>query len=128
MSQDFMRHPNGHHHQMDDGLYLHYPDTCNVHDIDEVSSARSPWAHRSSPTLETRLAPSRYGWVAICYETKGVMTFFVQLNSKRAAWQRRGWPAGYEACWDEKEVAAAIENFLWVAECEEKRERVTKKE
>lgn len=125
MSRWIMQHGD-HHHKMDDNLYLHYPDTCNVHGIDEVSSARPIWAPRSTPTLETRLAPSRYGWIAIRYETKGVITFFVQLSETCAAWQRREWPAGYEACWDEKEVAAAIENFLWVAECEKNREPAPK--
>ena len=118
MSRWLMLH-NGEHHRVDEGLYLHYPDTCNVHDVTEVSTARSPWASRSTAMNETRLAPSRLGWVAICYETKGLMTFFVQLNPTRAAWQRIKWPAGFDRNWDEDRVREAINHFIWVAACEE---------
>ncbi len=128
MSQGFMRHSDGHHHHVDEGLYLHYPDTCNVHRIEEVSSAVHAWAPRSTALNETRLAPSRYGWVAICYETKGRMTFFVQLSPTSAAWQRLQWPTGFEQQWDEKKVQEAIENFLWVAECEDKQQRLPRTE
>lgn len=123
MSRWFMLHNGNKHHRLDEGLYLHYSDTCNVHDISEVSSAQSAWAPRSTALKETRLAPSRYGWVAICYETKGRLTFFVQLSERRAAWQRVEWPTGYVTIWDENQVREAIDNFLWVAECEEKRQR-----
>jgi hypothetical protein len=71
---------------------------------------------------ETRLCPSRFGWVAIWYETKGVITFFVQINPQRAAWQRIEWPANFEKSWDINKVRDAIINFLWVAECENTRQ------
>jgi hypothetical protein len=125
MSRWFMRH-DGHHHRIDEGLYLHYPDTCNVHGITEVSSADSPWAYRSTVMNQTRLAPSRLGWVAICYETKGLMTFFVQLSPTCAAWQRIEWPTGFVENWDEDKVREAIDNFIWVAECEEARQILPK--
>jgi hypothetical protein len=69
---------NGKHHRVDEGLYLHYPETCNVHDAAEICSARSPWAPRSTRMDEIRLASSRLGMVALCYETKGMMTFLNQ--------------------------------------------------
>lgn len=125
MSKWFMLH-GGKHHRMDEGLYLHYPDTCNVHAATEVKSTHSLWAPRSTRMDEIRLAPSRLGWVALCYETKGVMTFFVQLSEARAAWQRIEWPTGFEANWDHKKVKEAIDNFLWVAECEEARQLLPK--
>ena len=118
MSRWFMLH-DGQHHRIDEGLYLHYPDTCDVQDVTEVSSADSPWAYRSTATNQTRLAPSRLGWVAICYETKGLITFYVQLTSTRAAWQRIEWPTGFDENWDKDKVGEAINNFIWVAECEE---------
>jgi hypothetical protein len=125
MSRWFMLH-NGMHHRVDEGLYLHYRGTCDVHDVTEVSTARSPWAPRSTAMNETRLAASRLGWVAICYEKKGVMTFFVQLNPRRAAWQRIEWPTGFEKNWDEGRVREAIDNFIWVAECEEAKQILPK--
>ena len=120
MTRWFMMH-GGDHHIIDEGLYLHFPDTCDVHDVCEVTSANPVWAPHSTMLEGTRLAPSRLGWVAICYETKGIMTFFVQLNTTRAAWQRIKWPAGFDKDWDEEKIKKAIENFLWVAECEEAR-------
>ena len=125
MSKWFMLH-GGKHHRMDEGLYLHYPDTCNVHAATEMKSTHSPWAPRSTRMDEIRLAPSRLGWVALCYETKGVMTFFVQLSEARAAWQRIEWPTGFEANWDDRKVKEAIGNFLWVAECEDARQLLPK--
>jgi hypothetical protein len=44
MSRWFMLH-NGMHHRVDEGLYLHYRGTCDVHDVTEVSTARSPWGY-----------------------------------------------------------------------------------
>jgi hypothetical protein len=117
MSKFFMLH-DGEHHRMDDNLYLHYEDTCDVHDISEVHSDRPIWANRTTPTTETRLAPSRLGFVAILYETKGVMTFFVQLSPTRAAWQRIEWEKDFMENWNEQKVKKAIDNFIWVAECE----------
>lgn len=118
MSKFFMYHANGEHHKVDAGLYLHYPDTCDVHDISEVNSSKPTWAYRETAISETRLAASRLGLVAICYETKGLITFFVQLNPIRAAWQRIEWETNFVEHWDEKKVQDAIDNFLWVAECE----------
>jgi hypothetical protein len=98
----FMLHDDGHHHHVDEDIWRHYPDTCNVHGTEEVRSSRHAWAPRETALNETRLAPSKYGFVAICYERKGRMTFFVQLNEHCAAWQRLEWPAGYvQARWDE---------------------------
>jgi hypothetical protein len=125
MSRWSMLH-GGRHHRMDEGLYLHYPDTCNVHDATVVSSAHSPWASRSTRMDEIRLAPSRLGFVAVCYEKKGIMTFFVQLNETRAVWQRIKWPTGFDANWDDKMVQEAITNFIWVAEREDASKRKPK--
>src|SRR5437762_2409699 len=102
MTDEFMRHTDGSHHKVDENLYLHYPGTCNVHDISEINSGRSIWAKRETTINETRLAPSQLGLVAICYETKGVMTFHVQLNPTRAAWQRIEWETNFVENWDEK--------------------------
>lgn len=125
MSRWFMLH-GGKHHRMDEGLYLHYPDTCNVLDAAEISTAHSPWAPRSTSMDETRQAASRLGWVTLCYEKKGVMTFFVQLSPTRAAWQRIEWGTDFDANWDDKQVQEAIDNFIWVAECEEARQLLPK--
>jgi hypothetical protein len=123
MTGPYMRDHGKHHRvDVDEGRYLHYPDTCNVYDVDEIRSDQPPWLPRSTALAETRLAHSRLGLVAICYETKGVMTFFVQLNEKRAAWQRIEWPTGFDHNWDEKKFREAIDHFLWVAECEDKRQ------
>jgi hypothetical protein len=103
---------------MDEGIYLHYPDTCNVHDARIVSSAQSPWAPRKTKMGEPRPVPSSRGWVEVCYETKGLITFFVQLEPDRAAWQRIEWPTGFDTHWDEDKVKKAIDNFIWVADCE----------
>jgi hypothetical protein len=126
MSRWVMLHDDGRHHRMDEGLYLHYPDTCNVHAATVVSSADSPWAPRLTRMDEIRLAPSHLGWVAVCYETKGVMTFFVQLNETRAAWQRIEWPTGFDENWDDKRVQEAIANFISVAKREDAREPLPK--
>jgi len=110
---------NGKHHRVDsdEGLILHYPNTCNLHDLTEVSSKTGPFAPRKT-AIDMRLAPSRVGWVAICYETKGVITFFAQIDSEHAAWQRIEWTPNFDQDWDDGVVQRAIENFLWVAECE----------
>lgn len=82
---------------------------------------RSAWASRSTAMNETRLTPSRLGWVAINYETKGFITFFVQKNPTRAALQRIEWTIDFYENWDEKKKSEAIINNLWVAECEDAR-------
>ncbi len=116
----------GRHHRVDEGLYLHYPDTCNLHDAAQINTARSPWAPRSTRMDDIRLAPSRLGLVAVCYEAKGMMTFFAQLSPTVAAWQRIEWPTGFAADWDDKMVREAIGNFIWVAECEGARQLLPK--
>lgn len=128
MSRWFMLHNGNKHHKLDEGLYLHYSDTCDVHDVTGISSADPIWAKRATAMGETRLCPSRFGWVAILYETKGVITFFVQLNPQRAAWQRIKWPAGFENNWDDDKVREAINDFLWVAECENARQKLPRLE
>lgn len=117
MSRWFMLE-NGEHHKKDERLYLHYPNTCNVHKAPQ-SSAGSPFSRRSTAMKEIRLVPSRVGWVAICYERKGIITFFAQISPTRAAWQRIKWVPNFDQNWDDRKVREAIDNFLWVAECEE---------
>ncbi len=116
---------NGEHHRIDEGLWLHYPTTCNVHAANETSSASPPFVvERRSTAMnggEIRLEPTRHGWVAILYETKGLITFFVQLSPTVAAWQRREWPAQFESNWNVEVVREGIANFIWVAECERQR-------
>lgn len=130
MSRWFMLH-KGKHHKINTRLYLHYPNTCNVHDASEVSAAYSAWVPWSTAMIETRLAASLLGWVAICFEPKGFMTFFVQLNSTgvpwRAAWQRIEWSTDFDKNWNEDKVREAINNFIWVAECEEAKKILPKK-
>jgi hypothetical protein len=124
MSNWFMLHNNGEHHKVVEGLYLHYPDTCEVADVVKAGTTFDP--RPSGPTSEIRLSPSRLGWVAICYEEKGFITFSVQLNHKRQAWQRIAWSANFQEKWDNKKVREAIDNFLWVAECEEAKQILPK--
>lgn len=110
---------NGKHHTIDERLYLHYTNTCDVHDASVMSGGGLPFASRSTALEKIRIAPSRVGWIAICYETKGVITFYAQINMDRAAWQRIKWPSNFDQNWDDSKVQEAIDNFLWVAECEE---------
>ena len=35
------------------------------------------------------------------------------------AWQRIEWPMHFIENWDHAKVQAAVDNFIWVAECEE---------
>jgi hypothetical protein len=120
--RDWFMLEKGKHHRVDEGLWLHYPGTCNVHDVDVIGSGESPWAPRSTQMDEIRFATSDLGLVAVCYEKKGRMTFMVQLDAKRVAWQRIGWHPDYQTGWDDDEVQRAIRNFLWVAQCEEARQ------
>ena len=124
MSKWFMLH-KGEHHKVDEDLYLHYEDTCNIHEVFD-DRTRIVWADRSTAENKTRLYPSRFGWVATLYETKGVITFSVQIDQQYAAWQRREWPANFDQNWDDKIVQKAIENFLWVAKCETTKKRLPK--
>jgi hypothetical protein len=119
----FMLH-EGKHHRLDEGLYLHYPCTCNVHDALEIETAFSPWAPRETRMKDLRFAPSRLGLVVLCYETKGMMTFMVQLNSTRIAWQRIKWKPDFHENWDDPEVQKAMRRFIWVAESEEARQEL----
>jgi hypothetical protein len=112
---------NGKHHKVDEALYLHYANTCNVHDVEEVSSAHFLFGERATAMPEVRLAPSHVGWVAIYYERKGIITFFAQISEKRAAWQRIEWLPDFDHNWDDNRVREAIEHFLWVAQCEDAR-------
>ena len=139
------------HHRVDEGLWRHYKDTCSVHDADkdprerdffrgldppetssgpamDYPSARKIFARRET-VIAFRLAPSRKGWVAICYETKGLITFVASLSRKRTAWQRSQGLRGedFDKNWDDaKAVQEGIDNFLWVAECAEAGELLPK--
>ncbi len=124
----YMRDPaTGNHHSGPDeeGVIIHYPSTCNVQDLSKCTSAQEPF-HPRRTAIETRLVPSRKGFVAICYETKGLITFYAQISPTRLAWQRREWPVGFHQNWDKKKVKEAVENFLWVAECEVAQELLPK--
>lgn len=98
----------------DEGLYVHYPGVCEVHDVE--NTLRRPFAPRRTAIEQTWLVPSRVGWVAVCYETKGYITFFAQVRQDRAAWQRIEWPTNFQENWDEDRLQRAVENFLQVAE------------
>ena len=69
MNRWFMLHDGSKHHKVDEDLYLHYEDTCDVHDVSEIYTSHSMWGARLKAMGETRLCPSRFGWVAIWYET-----------------------------------------------------------
>src|SRR5437660_11743558 len=112
-----------HHTEPDERIFIHYPNTCNVQDTDP--RVRVHFDPRST-AIELRLASSPKGWVAVCYETKGMMTFYVQLNAHRAAWQRIEWQPDFHKNWDDNKVREAICNVLWVAECEEAQALLTK--
>jgi hypothetical protein len=118
MKQIFVKDPQTgkHRKRIEGGLFVHYPDSCNICSVNNkrtVSTARLPFAPRKNmPEPLTRLAPSKYGWVAICYEPEGFITFFVQINDRNAAWQRREWHAGFDKNWNEAEVKKTLERFL----------------
>lgn len=50
------KHPYG----PDERIWVHYPNTCNVHDVDDYPSSRAPF-NPPQTAIETRLAPSRKG-------------------------------------------------------------------
>ena len=114
-----------HHTGPDEGLWIHYHDTCNTRSVYGWPSLQGPFGSRLT-AIETRLAPSRKGLVGICYETKGLITFYAQISPKRVAWQRIDWDKGFHEKWDTTKIKKAIENFLWVAECEEARKLLPK--
>jgi hypothetical protein len=111
----------GQHHKVDEGIWLHYSNTCNIQDMPKGNI----WANRLTDTGKLDPVPdSRVagGCIEIRYETKGVLTFFAQIGPGRAAWQRIEWKPNLSADADwkaDKEVRQAIEHFLWVAHCEE---------
>ena len=128
MSKWFMLHGHG-HHRVDEGIYLHYADTCNVQDLpieENIWAKRSTDIGRIEPFSDRRVVG---GVVEIRYETKGRLTFFAQIDINRAAWQRIEWrpnlPKGRD--WQhDREVQNALEQFLWVARCEEERKILPK--
>ena len=107
-----------HRKKNDEGLYVHFRDTCSVYDAAKVRKYGDLFATRKTAMKPYQLYPSRYGWVLVCYETKGFMTFSVQLTPKRAAWQRIEWAPGFDKNWDERKVRKAITWFINVAEHE----------
>jgi len=117
------------HHKVDEGIYLHYSDTCNVHDVPKTNLSEIEWAKRStSIAKKPHLPHPRVGFVDINYETKGLITFFARISPGRAAWQRIEWKPNFQADWNnDKEVQNAIEHFLWVAMCEEAKKILPKK-
>jgi hypothetical protein len=130
MAKVFMKDPatKKHRKRIDEQLYVHYPSTCtiiNTRHRSAITSKHEPFAKRKT-AIETRLASSPKGLVAICYETKGLITFFAQITPTYTAWQRIEWPVDFHKNWDETKVKKAIENFLWVAECEVKRQYLPK--
>ena len=127
MSEWFMLHGDN-HHRIDEGIYLHYPDTCDVQDFPK-NQTEIEWAKRSTSIAEKPHLPHPIvGFVDINYETKGVITFFARISPSRAAWQRIEWKSNLRTDWEnDKEVQSAIENFLWVAMCEEEKKILPKK-
>jgi hypothetical protein len=118
-AKPYLRDPQtGKHRQKnDDHLYVHYPKTCSVYDAAKVYQYTSLFANRSTPTMGPKHFPSRYGWVLVYYEVKGLITFSVQINPKRAAWQRIKWKSNLGDL-NKAEVKKAIEAFIEVAEHE----------
>ena len=146
----------GKHHKIIGDLWRHYDDTCNVHHVDKHPGVRNffrrlvppetdrllvDWpdaeefhARRPNALRPYRLAPSRNGWVTVCYETEcpettALITFHAQISEKRMAWQRRPWLRGvdFDKNWDDAAaIQKGIEHFLWVAECEEARDLLPK--
>jgi hypothetical protein len=106
----------GKHHQKT-GIWTHYPTSCNVHDVGKVRNYLYYVPDNSE--YVTRLFHSNYGLGVIFYELVGKMTFVAQISATRVAWQRLDWETGYLLRWDENQIQGAINNFLWVADCEE---------
>lgn len=107
----------GKHHR-NTGIWTHYTTSCNVHDADKIRT-NDLYYVPSEPGYETRLFHSKYGLGVIFYEFIGKLTFVAQISPTRVAWQRLDWEMGYLSRWDEKQIQDAINNFLWVANCEE---------
>ena len=108
----------------DEGVIVHFSGTCNVQDVERSPSSRAPFGTRTT-SIETRLVPSRKGWIVVSYEKKGMITFFVLLSPARAAWQRIRWTPDF-AHWDTRAVQEAVDRFLWVAECEEAQQQLAR--
>ena len=64
------------------------------------------------PRLQLRLALHHHVKVAICYETKGLITFYAQISPTRAAWQHIPWPTHFYENWDTTRIAPS-EILLW---------------
>ena len=123
MTKWFMREGNR-HHRLDEGIYLHYPNTCNIQDL----PSKVEWAKRSTSIGVRRVKQSEFGvdYVDVNYETKGIITFFAPISPNRAAWQRIEWSPDFQKHWEDKAVSKAIKHFLWVARCEEAKKLLPK--
>lgn len=122
MEKFFMVDPETrkHHRAPRNQIWTHYPNTCNVHDA-HLMKTNNIYYSPSSARLVIRFSDSDFGLVAIIHETEGKMVFVAQLPNRRIAWQRLDWVPNYQEIWDEQAIDDAIENFLWVARCEEAR-------
>jgi hypothetical protein len=125
-----------HHTHKGRGLVKHFPGTCNVFEMKNHEFLYSD-PHGKHPSVtsfglptEVRAVSTIMGLVVVLYFDRGQdshIVFIGQVKPKRGAWQNIDWGAGFHKKWDKKQVAQAINNFLWVADCEEARSLLPKK-
>ncbi len=97
MEKWFMLHEKKHHHKMDDDLYIHFTETCSVFNMTDAKYTEyGMWGTRERSMSKAYFYPSKFGWVIIWYEKKGVLSLFVQISENRAAWQRIEWGVDFE--------------------------------
>lgn len=125
-----------HHTNLGGGVIKHFPDTCNTYQIrkQEILTCdprdKEKWNASFGLPTETRIVPSSKGFVVVLYfdqSDHSHIVFVAQIDSKRGAWQNLPWDPKFQFNWNEKRVKETVNNFLWVAECEEAKEILPKR-
>jgi len=128
---------NRHHTRKGGGIYKHFPNTCENYNIKEQDVLSiDPHDKMLKDTsfgypTEIRLVPSSKGFVVVLYYDQldeSHIIFIAQIGSKRGAWQNISWESNFHRNWEEKRIFDAVNNFLWVAECEDAKQTLPKKD
>jgi len=121
------------HHTNPHGLWRHFPNTCNTYEIrkkEVLHVNEDPRKTSFGLSTEIRIVPTSNGFVTVLYfneKEESHIVFVAQIGPNRSAWQNISWQAGFHLNWDENLVEKAVNNFLWVAECEEAKQHLPKK-
>lgn len=133
-----MNQQTGKHHTKPNrsGLWKNFPDTCtnfgitrqHVFYVDPHDKKLSETSF-GLPT-EVRMVSTSKGIVVVLYFDHGQeshIIFVAQIKPKRGAWQNIDWEPGFHLKWDIKRIQDAVNNFLWVADCEEAKQILPRK-